>query len=84
MQRCSQRGNLAKKRSGKAHIYKVRKANLKNHVFEDEVVVVVGHSQLDVLQDELVHHDVVPDDGVDQLLVVGSFLVRKYELSIGY
>jgi hypothetical protein len=48
--------------------------NLKHNVFKYEVVVVVGHGQLDVLEDELVHHDVVPHHRVDEFFVVNYFL----------
>ena len=58
-------------------LFSFRNSNLQNDVLEDKVVVVVGHRQLYVLQDEFVDHDVVPDDGVNQLLVEGSFLVMK-------
>ena len=58
-------------------LFSFRNSNLQNDVLEDKVVVVVGHRQLYVLQDEFVDHDVVPDDGVNQLLVEGSFLAMK-------
>jgi hypothetical protein len=31
---------------------------------------VLWHWHLDILQDELVHHDVVPDDGIDQVTII--------------
>ena len=51
---------------------------LEDDVLEDEVVVVVGRGELDVLDDELVEHDVVLDDGrleaVEVLHVLGRDL----------
>ncbi len=48
--------------------------NLKYNIFKDEVVVIIGHGQLYVLEDELVHHDVVPNHGIDEFFVVNYFL----------
>ncbi len=52
----------------------MKNLNLKYNIFKDEVVVIVGHGQLYVLEDELVHHDVVPNHGIDKFFMVNYFL----------
>ena len=45
------------------------------HAAEKQAIKSLQEPML--IQDEFVDHDVVPDNGVNQLLVEGSFLVMK-------
>ncbi len=49
---------------------------LVDEILKDEVLVVIGGRQLDVLDDELVNHEVIGDDRLLEQLVARHILVR--------
>ena len=51
------------------------KHDVVNLILEHEVIIIVGGSQLDVLDDELVEHDVHRDHRLLQLIVVHLVLL---------